>query len=371
LGYLPLDFIIQSNNYADGITKIIMEELVKHGMPEMSREDLIKFLFRMSDNDGDIVSDARYRSSYDAIIPVCSSTLIHNGYMDLNGRFLCDAGQILTEVEDSVLAPFLIENWADNKQVYKPDEDFCEALIKTENVTLTKEMVTHLPCTNFFLDFTNTNIFYPIAGVFVDVHNYGDKCYITTYSIDRKLTMWSFYYHFDLSKGDKVLKAEDYRLHDVAFDLSPYDIMERGVKKIESTYSRGAITFFVIQLLAYMTSHEPQIEENPITRNTYKKPKTKAEIKNKFKEVQMWDVGVKYGTTFRQIKKANPTIRIVSEEESKELVKRKSPVPHFRSAHWQRYWVGEGRTKCVNKWLEPTFVGGNTVKDTIIHRIKK
>lgn len=50
---------------------------------------------------------------------------------------------------------------------------------------------------------------------------------------------------------------------------------------------------------------------------------------------------------------------------------RKSPVPHFRRAHWQVYWVGKGRKEREVKWLEPIFVGfGDTAKDVVIHMVK-
>lgn len=43
----------------------------------------------------------------------------------------------------------------------------------------------------------------------------------------------------------------------------------------------------------------------------------------------------------------------------------------FRSAHWQHYWTGKGRTICEVKWIEPTFVGLNAKesKNITIHTI--
>ena len=50
--------------------------------------------------------------------------------------------------------------------------------------------------------------------------------------------------------------------------------------------------------------------------------------------------------------------------------KRRSPIPHFRCAHWHGFWVGKGRTEYAVKWMEPVYVGGENTKDVVIHRVK-
>lgn len=33
--------------------------------------------------------------------------------------------------------------------------------------------------------------------------------------------------------------------------------------------------------------------------------------------------------------------------------------PHVRRAHWHHYWVGEGRSKIVLRWINTTLVNAN------------
>ena len=54
-------------------------------------------------------------------------------------------------------------------------------------------------------------------------------------------------------------------------------------------------SILVIQTLTYLASMEPDIRENPETKNTYRPPAKDASPKNKYSEIQKWDVGVRYG----------------------------------------------------------------------------
>ena len=80
---------------------------------------------------------------------------------------------------------------------------------------------------------------------------------------------------------------------------------------------------------------------------------------------------MRYGRSYRQkVKEVGHELKIETEDEEKERKKRKSPSPHFRCAHWQRFWTGEGRKKCVVRWIEPTFVGNvKESKDCVIHTV--
>ena len=59
----------------------------------------------------------------------------------------------------------------------------------------------------------------------------------------------------------------------------------------------------VVQILNYLSSVQPDIEENPQTKKTYRKPAPHTEPKNKYSEIQKWDVGVRFGAAFRAWKK--------------------------------------------------------------------
>ena len=198
--------------------------------------------------------------------------------------------------------------------------------------------------------------------------------------MDKDLATWSSYDFFDFStqkeiimsqKFIKSLDCNDYVATD--YDYIPDDDREiLFVEKMiqnksvnDNNLNRNEAGFFIYQLLTYMVSHEPQIEESPITKSTYRPPKQGAVIKNKFSEIQMHDIGIRFGKSFREQKKKYKCDTFLTRHLEN---KRKSPIPHFRCAHWQGYWVGKGRTDHVVRWIEPVFVNGE-VNDVVIHKI--
>jgi hypothetical protein len=85
------------------------------------------------------------------------------------------------EIMDMFVTPILYQKWSENKQVYKADKDFAKALMYTEKLQYTKEMIKNLPVNNFYLDLSDI----PdgeIHGAFIYVYNdeikdrlYGDN----------------------------------------------------------------------------------------------------------------------------------------------------------------------------------------------------
>ena len=274
---------------------------------------------------------------------------------------------VLVELYDIILRPYIMHHWKRNKQVYKPDKDFSMALLKTENLSITKEVFDHLPCKHFYIDVSDCNLFCPIEGVFVDLFEIdnGYSCVIHQCS---KEAFWSSYdfIDFDLSK-QKEFKVEDYTKNNTEYSFCETDKNLSNKETIvkENGLNRDEASFFVYQLITYLSSHEPQFEESSITKSTYRPPKT-GNIKNKFSEIQMHDIGIKFGKSFREQKRKYKCNTILTKHLE---YKRKSPIPHFRSAHWQRYWVGKGRTKQITKWIEPIFVGGGESSDVTIHKM--
>ena len=106
--------------------------------------------------------------------------------------------------------------------------------------------------------------------------------------------------------------------------------------------------------------------ENEITKRTYKPSKT---IKNKFSEVQMWDVGYRYGKAIKlALEEANKYAKTIDfKDGEKEHKKRKSPRPHVRCAHYRRVRIGKGRTEISIIWIPPIIVCGDKEIIVTIH----
>ena len=277
---------------------------------------------------------------------------------------------ILSNTYDLCLRTTIYQIWKKNKQVYKPDKDFVSALIKTENLSITKEVFRKLPCKHFYLDLLDCDFFLPVKGIFVNIFEIETKIILVAYMINEE-AFWSIYdvFHFNNNEEKCDIKIDTFseKYPDGEYTYNDYDIFinNKHPEKISNNLDINEAKFFIYQLITYLTSHEPQFEESPITKSTYRPPKSNATIKNKFSEIQMYDIGVRFGTSFRQQKRKYNCNTILTKHQEN---KRKSPIPHFRAAHWQGYWIGKGRTQLVHKWKEPTFVNGEP-KDVVIHNI--
>lgn len=117
---------------------------------------------------------------------------------------------------------------------------------------------------------------------------------------------------------------------------------------------------FLLQFLMYLSSKEPDITESSDTVNTYKPSEI---IRNKYSEVQKWNVGVRYGAKIRCFDKQKMQQLDSYSASNKSSAKR----PHMRKAHWERYHTGKGRIKLITKWKEPVFINGDS--DDIISTI--
>lgn len=376
INYLPLKKMEELEEHI-GLLDWILDDLHSNGLPKMTYDEYINLMLKL--NTGELSIE-----KMNIILTIIFKSFEHE--LNMVGftpkKFAEDPQGQMGELLDFVLMPYMLNVWRKNKQAYKPDGEFCNALLKTENLRITKDMMIHLPCNNFYVDLSECELFLPIQGIFVNIKPIedSDKISIVYYLMDKDLVTWSSYDFLDFSvqkelvisqKFVKSLSCEDYIATD--FDYMPDDVNEvilvekmlqnKSVNK--NNLNRNEVGFFVYQLLTYMVSHEPQIEESPITKSTYRPPKQGATIKNKFSEIQMHDVGVRFGKSFREQKRKYKCETFLTKHlESK----RKSPIPHFRCAHWQGYWVGKGRTDHVVRWIEPVFINGE-VNDVVIHKM--
>ena len=124
------------------------------------------------------------------------------------------------------------------------------------------------------------------------------------------------------------------------------------------------------QMIAYLSLEKPELTENPVTKTTYRPRKPGEPVRDKFSEIQIRDVGIRYGKDFRK------TIQEMKEKKPAENKKSNKPVhsvrPHFHCAHWHYHRIGKGRKELKLMWHEPTFVMGNVKNaetDVVIHKV--
>jgi len=289
---------------------------------------------------------------------------------DVKRRIMNGQAAIDAEMKDVFLFPGIWMRWNQNKQVYKPDADFAEALLETEELELTREQVDHLPVDTFYVDLSECSHFHPIVGGIVSVDRFPGRAGITVYLLTKDAAYFSQYsggayneqglLSLDIPKLVNPTPNE-YDVHYPDGRLVHYALPEVG---------RTRMAMLCAQILCYLTSKKPDILDSPLTKHTYRPKETEGSARKvRWSDVEIHDVGVHYGAAIRAMKRgaASPE---AGDGHASGTGGRKPPRPHFRRAHWQRYWTGKGRTTCEVVWCAPSFVGRAMEQaDVTVHRI--
>lgn len=265
----------------------------------------------------------------------------------------------------------MLNKWSKSKQVYKFDDDFVKELVRTDGMRIYPDMLRHLPWNVFYIDFDGADMFRPFDGGFVSVIvEDNDDIYLT---FSRLIGEVFFCSHFVFD--EKIRKYEEngvayYECNKDELDfpqaLGLCNYLNNALGEDVPLYAVSNVNFddvfiFLMQSLVYLASDKPEVQENEVTKKTYKPSRT---VKNRFSEVRKWDVGVRYGQMIRATRLSR------RETSGREYGQRKPTRPHVRKAHWHRYWYGKGRTQVKVLWLPPTYVSG-TVEDisAVIHKV--
>lgn len=110
----------------------------------------------------------------------------------------------------------------------------------------------------------------------------------------------------------------------------------------------------LISLVLYLCSDEPEIDDLREPGFSPKRPQPKKTKKGwqlfPAQKPHVWQVGVQFGKTLRQI-----------DADFESASSGRSVKPHLRRAHWHGFWTGprDGERKFHYKWLPPLLVAGN------------
>lgn len=137
-----------------------------------------------------------------------------------------------------------------------------------------------------------------------------------------------------------------------------------GCKSLSHNINDYEIVYKLIQLVLYICAQNKEIEEDVITRKTYRKPKTENSIKDKFREVQKWNLGVEISQTIRKMSQRPSTSFSHRGNESSGVGTSKSP--HVRRGHWHHFWIGKrnDERKRILKWIPPIFANADKVEES-------
>ena len=311
--------------------------------------------------------------------------------------------EVLIRGAISITAMGLIAEWGKNKQVFKLDAEFANELAGTDNICFIKDIFDYLPCKVMYIDLKDCpDIVNKInaQGLFLavdkienvnnaeieeggNIFQYDNVNKTSNDNVAKwRILVCAVHDRNEMLNGDKL----QYRANVVAttmdefyFDNEDNELVfdnvdeERdlsfGGKKLGSISERLLVRV-ATQTLMYLCSPEPDIKENDVTKTTYRKPNPNLPPKNKFSEIQQWDVGVRFGNAFRHWQESQKS-------EQSEGVTGRRVKPHFRRAHWSTRWYGkkDGSEERVRRpvWISETFVNATkeTELPTVIHETGK
>lgn len=363
--YLPLQMIDTINEYTKGIPGGMLAHFnlfkEKKWIPENAElEQYSDFVFSSD------FFNPEYKGPFEKI----NHQLIFD--KNLNNIFVphCDFFQVKerrTEWVDILGINLIIHKWEGYKIVYKPDNDFFHELKNTQNLLLTKEIFTSLPFNVMYIDLSNVTDIEPFIGAFVYVHNDNDMITAAIHMAINEHTTFSYYSHMNF-REEKELPFKKNSLPEGELEFIDIDKhLKLQTTKIQKKDTRHDIINTIMQILTFISVKAPDISENPNTKKSYKPSNV---IKNKFSEVQMYDIGIRYGNAIRTAKKEIADVMHKQKSEKTETI-RKPIRPHIRCAHWQRYHTGHGRSETITKWIPPVYVCGKTEIQVVIHELKK
>ena len=282
-----------------------------------------------------------------------------------------DGLAVKTELMDLFGIASLIQLWSRYKLVYKVQKDFFEELKETKTVEIPESTLQYLPASVFYIDLSECESVDPIQGAFVYTQKNTSGYQVVIYMETADATTFSYYSNFIYNdERIAVLKADSLpNTNFMAVNISE-DGTYSGEGKKYGTDSRYDVVRVVLQVLMFLSAGNTDIQENPVTKKTYRASDV---VKNRFSEIHMWDVGVRYGQAIKLAKKNAEKEYEEASAEQDNTSKRshRSPRPHIRSAHWQRYHVGEGRKEIRINWVLSTIVCGGKDIPVVIHDIEK
>ncbi len=342
-------------------TDDVLQSLIRNGYlkKDVDVDEYIEFA--MSKN----FMDPRYKGEFQYFNRFVMNPKMLDVYLSNESSNLGEKVEVFWR--DGFLINEVIKKWRKYKQVYKIDKEFFFELVQTEGIVIPENFAQYIPLPDMYIDLSEIEEIKPIEGAFVHAVNTDHGWQLIVYMIIDSLTIFSFYSDFTYENG--VFEMPDLLIPSSKFcalDLT-HDTEKAGYHKYDND-CRAITCKAIIQIMMYLSSKEPDITENALTKRTYKPTSTP---KDKFSEVRIWDVGIRYGNAIRIAKKEAEECEKEAKktEANEEKGSRKQPRAHVRKAHWHRYRVGKGKKEIRINWIAPVIVCGDKKVPVTIQKI--
>lgn len=262
--------------------------------------------------------------------------------------------------------------WQNSKQIYRFDNDFLKELINTDSFHFQKDTWSHLPVSCFYADISDAKQLcneINCIGMFIRInHGMSDSVWqLHIICIDKTCENAEYTLHYAWNE-DKIIKTETFD------DIANASISMRAAidpnydpkrdkyvreKLTDSEKYKAANTFnFVCQALTYLSSADPDINENTdetIFMTPFPSAKKKKKHKTAPSKLKTWDVGYRYGDAFRKWQKDKQIPNNISTQSASHSANKR---PHYRRAHWHSFWYGKRDGERVKRvrWVSGILV---------------
>lgn len=242
---------------------------------------------------------------------------------------------------------FAVYKWCDYKQIYSFDKDTLDFLYNQKHKTdIDYDFLEKLPL--------------PYDTLFIenDFH-FDDDETVRSILVTRSLSDYGVVLNMFLFY-DRTLIDGEHRY--VVLNLAKGELLEDRINETYGNSDEKNLIYGVLNLLMYLSQPKVEILRKNSGIKEKKNPKTNMPKSFYNANYDNNEVGYKMGVAIRNY-------RYVYENANKGETGR-TVKPHMRSGHFHSYWTGEGRTKLIVKFLEPTFVKGGGNVDPVLHKVK-
>lgn len=294
------------------------------------------------------------------------------------GRKVTNPGDFTNrEMSDAAVIAAVVP-WRFHKQIYVFDREMEEMLEEQgeEDLVIPTEILNNLPYQCIYIKINSEDF----DGFFVHFEsdaNKGGEMELRFLLCWKSLDKYPIPIIIHLVENGTVKDGVGRTLEEMRKNAKKWE-MRHTEKELELAHEvTEDLASKMIQLVLYLCAENKEVKENPVQKKITKQPKEKKFIKDKFREVQMWNCGEQTGEIIRKIKYAAKEEKDEDEEKEARAFAAKTgghKRPHSRRGHWHHYWVGKRdstQRKLTLKWLPPMFIHSQIERTVTVNIIEK
>lgn len=216
-------------------------------------------------------------------------------------------------------------NWRRNKKIYRVSDELTNTICNIADNT--DRYSVNIPFEKFFnMDingiFIQSRISDNVYGFYVVLDYYMDHPQIIFYFIDSKCDDDSYTKNVFVGEPSEFSFIDGKSIGECMDFIT--GLVNKSMRKLENSHSEYIVTKFndrnniseadksqmrALAILSYILDTNSDLKPNPIQAKIYRKPDQNYIIKDKFREIQSFDVGFEFANNINQIRKVmyNPS----------------------------------------------------------------